>query len=500
MKDAEPPLAPQPGPGPTPSVDASREAIVTGRTDPSSTDTSHRPDRTQAPEGAVRVPQGALGHLSSRFQGGHGVRLLGGGDELFPAMEQAFAAARQEVWLATYIFCDDPAGRRMADALIATAARGVAVHVVVDGFGTSGRIAVLRHWFAGSAVRLEVFRPLDRWWAWLQPGQLRRMHQKLCAVDARLAFVGGVNVIDDRFDIQHGWSEAPRLDFALELDGPVAADVQHLTQALWTRAAVARRGWRHEAALLARSAEPVQRTLELVREMRTRPPSPGRRARRALQWLRTVVVGPAEGERRAEALRALARLPPVRAALVVRDNLTQRRAIERAYIEAISRARSQIDIACSYFYPGRLFRRALRRAARRGVRVRLLMQGRIDYRIAALAARVLYDEMLGSGIQVHEYTPAFLHAKVAVVDGHWVTVGSSNIDPLSLLLNMEANVVVLDPDVAADLQMRLEAAFAASTEVTAPPVPRGLRGWASRAAVAWIANVYLRLAGITGRY
>jgi cardiolipin synthase len=449
---------------------------------------------------AVRVPQGVLGQLSSRFLGGHDVRLLGGGDELFPAMEQAFAAARQEVWLATYIFCDDPAGRRMADALIATAARGVAVHVVVDGFGTSGRIAVLRHWFAGSAVRLEVFRPLERWWAWLQPGQLRRMHQKLCAVDGQVAFVGGINVIDDRFDIQHGWSEAPRLDFALALEGPVAADVQHLTQALWTRAAVARRGWRHEAALLARSAEPVQRTLELVREMRTRPPSPGHRARRALGWLRAVVVGPPNGERRADALRALARLPPVRAALVVRDNLTQRRAIERAYIEAISRARSHIDIACSYFYPGRLFRRALRRAAQRDVRVRLLMQGRIDYRIAALAARVLYDEMLACGVRIHEYTPAFLHAKVAVVDGHWVTVGSSNIDPLSLLLNMEANVVVLDPDVAADLQMRLDAAFAASAEVTAPPLPRGLRGWASRGAVAWIANLYLRVAGITGRY
>ena len=145
----------------------------------------------------MRLPQGVLGRLSSRFHGGHAVRLLGGGDELFPAMERAFAAARQEVWPATSIFCDDPAGRRMADALIATAARGVAVHVVVDGFGTSGRVAVLRHWFAGSAVRLEVFRPLDRWWSWLQPGQLRRMHQKLCAVDGQVAFVGGINVIDD---------------------------------------------------------------------------------------------------------------------------------------------------------------------------------------------------------------------------------------------------------------------------------------------------------------
>jgi cardiolipin synthase len=256
------------------------------------------------------------------------VRLLRGGDELFPAMEQALAAARREVWLATYIFCDDPAGRRVADALVATAARGVQVSVVVDGFGSNGRIAVLQRWFAGSGVRLEVFRPFERWWAWLQPGQLRRMHQKLFAVDGAQAFVGGINVIDDRFDIQHGWSEAPRLDFAIGVEGPVAQDVQHLTQALWTRAAVARRGWREEALLLARSAEPVQSTLQLVRDLRTRPPADDGRVRRALGWLRDAAIGP-RGAGRAEALRALAALPPVRAALVVRDNFTQRRAIER---------------------------------------------------------------------------------------------------------------------------------------------------------------------------
>ncbi len=458
------------------------------------------PDTDPAGPGpSVRLRQGALGRLSSRFQGGHRVRLLRGGDELFPAMEQALAAARREVWLATYIFCDDPAGRRMADALVATAARGVQVSVVVDGFGSNGRIAVLQCWFAGSGVRLEVFRPFERWWAWLQPGQLRRMHQKLFAVDGAQAFVGGINVIDDRFDIQHGWSEAPRLDFAIGVEGPVAQDVQHLTQALWTRAAVARRGWREEALLLARSAEPVQSTLQLVRDLRTRPPADDGRVRRALGWLRDAAIGP-RGAGRAEALRALAALPPVRAALVVRDNFTQRRAIERAYVEAIAGARTRIDIACSYFYPGRLFRRALRRAAARGVRVRLLMQGRIDYRIAGLAARVLYDELLASGIAIHEYTPAFLHAKVAVVDDHWVTVGSSNIDPLSLLQNLEANVVVLDPGVAADLQARLDAAFDASAQVTSPRLRPGLRGWLSRGLVAGMAHLYLRLAGIAGRY
>jgi len=408
------------------------------------------------------------------FSGGNRVRLLTGGDELFPAVCAALDAARHEVLFASYIFSDDGAGRCVADALIAAAARGVRVRVVLDGFGGMGTLPVLRGWFQGSAVQLEVFRPIDRWWNWLQPSQLRRLHHKLCVVDGSTAFVGGINVIDDRFDQRHGWSDAPRLDFAVEVRGPVAGDVEHLAQALWTRAHLGH-GWRGEVSQLARSAEPISSTLRLLRDL-----SSGQGA-------------PADDE-------AQLPLAPVRAALVVRDNLRQRRAIERAYVGAIGSARERIDIACPYFYPGRGFRRALRRAAARGVRIRLLLQGKADYRFAALAAQVLYDELLGRGVRVFEYTPAFLHAKVALVDREWATVGSSNIDPLSLLLNLEANVVVVDGAFAADLAARLDTAFAASAEITAPPVRPGVRGLMSRGLVAWVAAVYLRVAGITGRY
>lgn len=428
------------------------------------------------------------------YGGGHKVRLLSGGGELFPAIEAALAQAKRQACLVSYIFNDDPAALRLADALAATAARGVEVCVVVDGFGSNGCIAALRERFQGTKVGFEVFRPLDRWWAWLQPGQLRRLHQKLCAVDGLCAFVGGINIVDDRFDIHHGWSEAPRLDFAVQVEGPVAAQVQHLSYALWSRARLGR-GWREEIVVLARSAEPVEQTLELVRELRSRPPGAGAgRGRRALDALRRLA------RPESTAWEPQQDLPPVRAALVVRDNVTQRRAIERLYVQAIGRAQHSVDIACSYFYPGRSFRRALRRAAARGVRIRLLMQGRIDYRIAALAARALYDEMLSRGIRIFEYTPAFLHAKVAVVDGHWVTVGSSNIDPLSLWLNLEANVVVMDPALGRDLGTRLDAAFAASSEITASHRKPGLRAWLSRGLVAWLANIYLRIGGITGRY
>ena len=437
--------------------------------------------------------------LLAPFEGGHRVALMRGGDELFPAMVRAIESAQLEVWLATYIFNDDPSGRRVVQAMRQAAARGVQVRVVVDGFGSNGRIAALRQQLQGSGVVLEVFRSLERWWAWSHPSQLRRMHHKLCAVDGRLAYVGGINVVDDHFDIQHGWTAEPRLDFAVEVQGPVAEEVQRLVHALWTRAHLGR-GWREEVALLVQSPEPVQRAVQLVREMRARAPQMphllGERRTRLRDWWR------GESRQGPPTPPGFDRVAgePVRVALVVRDNVIHRRAIERAYVEAIGQARERIDIACSYFYPGRAFRRALLRAAARGVRIRLLMQGKVDYRLAALAARVLYDEMLSRGVHIYEYTPAFLHAKVAVVDGQWATVGSSNIDPLSLLLNLEANVVVLDEAFAAHLGGRLDQAFAVSQEITAPPVRRGLRGWLMRGFVAWVANVYLRAAGITGRY
>jgi cardiolipin synthase len=192
-------------------------------------------------------------------------------------------------------------------------------------------------------------------------------------------------------------------------------------------------------------------------------------------------------------------LAPQRAAFVVRDNLRRRRTIERSYVEAIRRARERIDLVCPYFYPGHVFRRALRDAADRGVRVRLLMQGVWDYRAAALAARAVYGELLAHGVRIYEYTPAFLHAKVAVVDADWATVGSSNIDPLSLLLNLEANVIVRDAEFSAALGREIDAAFAASREVGVADTD-GRVNLLRRGFVAWCARIFLRIAGATGRY
>ncbi len=410
-----------------------------------------------------------------RWVGGNGVELLQGGDELFPRMVQAIEAAQREVWLAIYIFHDDPAAVRVANALKQAAARGVAVHLVVDGFGSIATLPAVRRLFAGSAVKLEVFRPLDRWYAWLQPGQLRRLHQKLCVCDEAVAFVGGINLIDDRHDMNQGWGDAPRLDFAVVITGPLAPAVHATARAMWARAHLWR-GWREEVRSLARSARPVKQALALVRELRGAPADASAAQAPALEW------------------------QPMRAAFLVRDNVRQRRTIERSYVEAIRHAHTRVDLAVPYFYPGRSFRQALRAAAQRGVCVRLLMQGKFDYRIAALAARAMYDDLRDHGVRIYEYMPGPLHAKVALVDSDWATVGSSNIDPLSLLLNLEANVVVRDAGFAGVLAERFEAAFAVSSEITGEPQRRGWRRWLHAGLVAWLAMVYLRVAGITGRY
>lgn len=408
------------------------------------------------------------------YSGRNAVHLLRGGDALFPAMQQAIAQAQREVWLASYIFHDDEAGLAMVQALARAAQRGVQVRVVVDGFGSNRSVARLQALLIEAGVAFTVFRPLDRWTHWFQPGQLRRQHMKLCVVDGELGFVGGINIIDDRLDIHHGRSELPRLDFAAQVRGPVVAGMAQAVRAVWSRAALGSE-WRQEAQALLHEPRPLRRLRAVLQQVRM----PRRRRRQA------------DG----------AALAPMRAAFVVRDNLRQRRIIERSYIAAIDAARERVWLVTPYFYPGQEFRRALREAARRGVDVRLLLQGKLDYRVAGLAARVLYHELVHQGVKIYEYIPAYLHAKVALVDDEWATVGSSNIDPLSLLLNLEANLMVRDDGFVAALAHELTEAWGDCREIGAADLPlRGVAGWVGRALVAWVAYVYLRMGGVSGRY
>jgi len=430
-------------------------------------------EREAATEGAAPLPavRAAETQAHAQYSGGNEVALLRGGEELFPAMCAAIAAARHEIWLASYIFHLDASAATVIEALEGAARRGLIVNVVVDGFGADDTWPVIEERLRTAGALATLFRPLDRWWSWFQPGQLRRLHHKLCIVDAAVAFVGGINLMDDHFDQRHGWSDRPRLDFAVRVRGPVALAAQRTARAMWMRARMGK-AWREEVLAIAHSAQPVARAKRLFDRL--------------------------SSHRRLPA--SDADLRPVRAAFVIRDNLRQRNGIERGYVEAIRGARSSIDLVSAYFYPDRSIRHALRDAVRRGVRVRLLLQGRWDYRTAEIAAYAVCDELLSHGVQIYEYTAAFLHAKVAVVDDEWATVGSSNIDPLSLLLNLEANVFVRDADFAARLREEIEIALASAATVTERNVGGGMRRLLRRGLVAWCARFYLRLAGATGRY
>ena len=342
---------------------------------------------------------------------GNRMQLLVNGDDYFPALLAAIENAHRSVHLETYILADDKIGARVMEALTAAAARGVEVRLLVDGFGGGAYARRLRDELAGLGVELRIFRP-ERWWR-LERKLLRRLHRKMAVIDDRVAFVGGINIIDDwtEVPIRTTGRAGPRFDFAVRCEGPIVAAVSLAVRRLWWTVTLTQSG------------------------ARGLPPTPV-----------ALVPQPAFDD-------------GVPASLLLRDNLRNRHAIERAYLDAIEQARHDILIANAYFLPGRRFRAALRAAVARGVRVRLLLQGRVEYPIQHHAQQAMYGDLLGAGLEIHEYQASYLHAKVAVVDERWATVGSSNIDPYSLLLAREANVVVDDARFATRLRTALELAI-----------------------------------------
>lgn len=359
------------------------------------------------------------------LRGGHTLRLLEGSGEYFPALIEAMDEARFEIRLETYIFDFTGAGGDVAAALVRAAQRGVLVQVVVDDFGTDPVPGDWRLRFDYAGVQWRTYAPLGRF-GLLLPSQWRRLHRKLAVIDGRIGFCGGINVLDDFHDPNHGRLQAPRFDFAVEATGPLVHEMHDAMAQLWLR---------------MRKVRQLSRR-ELVDSLT------------ALRNLGRAQPGDDDAQRRLEVQGHEAR-----AGLVLRDNLRNRARIEQAYRQAIGQARREIVIANAYFLPGRKLRKALILAARRGVKVRLLLQGKYEYFMQYYASRPVYGDLLRAGVEINEYAASFLHAKVAVIDGHWATVGSSNLDPLSLLLAREANVVVDDPGFAAQLLARLERAI-----------------------------------------
>ncbi len=336
---------------------------------------------------------------------GNRITLLKNGAAFFPALEAAIDAARIDIRVETYIFAEDASGIRIANTLMRAVSRGVTVSVLVDGIGSRETAMSFFDSLRAAGVQVAFFRPdHDRYD--FHKSRIRRTHRKIVLIDGCVGLIGGINLVGDftdNFSATH-----PRYDYAVKIEGAILAEIYPSVARLW-RAAT----W-----------------FGLKSGLRNRRPH---RPHHPLPAVATRKIDEA----------ALA--------FVMRDNFRHRRDIEREYWRAIVNAKKEILLVCPYFLPGRALRKALMKAAGRGVNVHVLLQGIADHPLMQLATHALYDQLLAAGVNIYEYQPAMLHGKVAVVDGRWATVGSSNLDPFSLLLNREANVIALDETFATSL-------------------------------------------------
>lgn len=335
--------------------------------------------------------------MNSPWRDGNEFLLLENGEEYYPRVNEAIAEAQTEILIETFILFDDKVGRALRQAVIDAANRGVQIDITVDGYGSDTLSEDFIRGLTDAGVRLHMFDPRPRLMG-VRTNLFRRMHRKIVAIDGRLAFIGGINFSIDHL---HEFGPMAKQDYAVEVRGPLATDISNYAREALKAARVPRRLWRRKARLA--------------------PP-----------------IGDASGR------------------LIVRDNDANPTTIESAYRVAIRAAHEDILIANAYFFPGYRLLRDLVEAARRGVRVRLILQGQPDMRFAQKAAQMLYDYLESAGVHIYEYCDRPLHGKVACIDQRWATVGSSNLDPFSLALNLEANVVIHDREFNQVLRNNLE--------------------------------------------
>lgn len=357
--------------------------------------------------------------------------LLKGAVQFFRALEDTFAQAKHYIALETYIFNFQAQGAQIAQALLEAAERGVQVYVLVDGVGTPDIPTAWLQQFNHAGVQWVQYLPLGSI-GLLLPSRWRRLHRKLCVIDGRIAFCGGINILDDYYDPNHGALEFARWDFALQVKGPLVQTIDETMKVLW---------FRNMAKNLAqtKTVDGVKNAWQLM----------------SLANEHLFLVPSKKDKKSLERL-------------LLRDNIKNRRRIEQAYLLAFANAKHEILIANAYFLPGKKVRTALLKAVKRGVRVRVLLQGRYEYFMQYHASRAVYLDLLLGGVEIYEYQESFLHAKVAVADAgfkrSWCTVGSSNLDPLSLLLAREANIEVLNHPIALELADQINQAISSASE------------------------------------
>lgn len=352
------------------------------------------------------------------------------GDEAFSALIAAIEGARKSVCLETYIYAMGNPGEAVRNALIRAAQRGVSVRVLIDGLGSSSLDEGFFDPLRAPGGEVRIFNPLT----------LRRLpvrsHRKLLVVDQALAITGGFNVAPEYLGdgIQYGWC-----DIGIRLTGPVVEILEDSFEVMWERA--------------------DQRPPRFPR-LRRRNPEDSQSG--ASDGIRVLASGPGRG----------------------------RNAFLAEFLECLEEAHD-VRIAVAYFLPGLALRAALRRVAARGGRVRILVPGKSDVAISLRAGRFLYGRLLRSGVEIREYTPQVLHAKLYRVDDS-VFVGSSNLDTRSLHINHELMVRIQHPQASADAAAWFDAADTMAVPVDATTWPRS-RSWWERMRERWSFLVLSRI-------
>ena len=347
---------------------------------------------------------------------GNELCLLRNGSQAFPEMLTTIARAQQQILLEMYWFDSDSIGRRFAAALAAAARRGVEVAIIYDAVGSMGASQDMFDTLMQAGARVIEFNPIAPWKRRFRLSKLtRRDHRKLLIVDGQTGFIGGINIADQwlgRDEGGAGWR-----DDMVRIAGPAVAGLSDCFARSW--------------------------------------------ARLHGQELRQVGFG-------REAAPAVSRRSPYGQPVRVlgQQFLRAQRQISRAYLHYLRRAERRIFIANSYFVPDGRVLRALAQAARRGVDVRIIVPGQSDVEIVRHASRAVWGRLLRAGVRIFEWDESVLHAKSAVVDGRWSTTGTFNFDYLSLRLNLEVNLSVLDEQFAQALEASFLADFAQCREVS----------------------------------
>ncbi|MBR9827963.1 MAG: cardiolipin synthase B [Oceanospirillales bacterium] len=337
------------------------------------------------------------------WRGGNQIQLMVDGEQFFPAMLAAIEQAESSLLLEFYLAISGKITDRFIHALTDAARRGVIVRLIIDGFGGRGLSRADRQRLQAAGIRLVIYNPL-------QLNKLTRNfardHRKLMVVDERIAFIGGAGLADE-----YWLSERPGCpwhEVMCRIEGPVVADLVSLYQQLWFRCT--------GKSLPAPSARPDQ--------------------------------GP-----------ALMKVTTVQG-LYQQD-------IKVAFLNHVNAARERVWLATAYFMPSFSIRSALRKAAERGVDVRVMVAGPYtDQFWVYHASKRYYRRLLKAGVRIYEYEPRFLHAKVGLVDT-WVSLGSCNLDHWNLRWNLEANVEVVEPALTAQVEQLIRADLEQCTEITA---------------------------------